>query len=183
MMKNLMICFLCAISVQAVGQISRPISPRSNSLSFEEIQALANVNYVDLPVLDNEDESSAAARVRTNECVTCPNNYFAKTVDFTVNLKSSGTKVELEDGYIWILELRSSNAKNLHFFFKDFYIPQGATLHIYNLNRSFVMADLQRPSSLSTPRLLNTMNQNPLLFQAPSSLINLLTDSRTLLFR
>jgi hypothetical protein len=138
-MKYILIGLLGVISFTAIGQISKPIAPHSLSLNHAKLQEAVKMKDLELPALDNEAEIKKAKIAKDKACLTCPNNSFAQAVPFTIDLKQNSTKIELEDGYLWLLRLNSRSAKNLQFFFKDFYIPEGATLHIYNQRGDFIL--------------------------------------------
>jgi PKD repeat protein len=53
------------------------------------------------------------------------------------NLSNSGTWKELSDGSrIWRLAVKSENAKSINLFYKEFFMPKGAMLHLYNEDKS-----------------------------------------------
>lgn len=62
---------------------------------------------------------------------------FAKSFNVDYSLNNSGTWEELADGSkIWRLGIYSPGAYSLNVIFKEFYIPEGAKLYIFNTERS-----------------------------------------------
>lgn len=76
------------------------------------------------------------------------NKYFEKNAqmwrvselsDVDFNMKNSGTWHETNNGtMIWRLRITSENAKALSLHYKDFYLPQGSKLFLYNDNKKQV---------------------------------------------
>lgn len=56
-----------------------------------------------------------------------------------LNLANSGTWENIENGRLWRLRISSPGATTLSFIFGQFYIPEKASLSIYDLNQSQVM--------------------------------------------
>jgi PKD repeat protein len=57
---------------------------------------------------------------------------FARHFDVNATMFDAGVWTELSNGdRIWRLKLKSNNALSTALFFDNFYIPQGATLHVY----------------------------------------------------
>lgn len=60
------------------------------------------------------------------------------TVDLDPN--NAGEWTELPNGdRIWRLTVRSTNAKSINVIFDDFYLPEGASIHMYNQDRSHLV--------------------------------------------
>ena len=138
-MKYFILIFIVLVSAQAFAQISLPIERRSQSLNYAKLQEASGISDFSLPSLDNEQEKVRAKKTKEKQCSDCPNDYFARSVNLMVDLKKKGTKIQLEDGNLWVLKMKSKNAKNLQFFFSEFDIPPGATLHISNRSGDFVL--------------------------------------------
>ncbi len=53
------------------------------------------------------------------------------------NLQNSGQWTTLDNGdRVWRIRIASKGAKTMNFFFSDFFMPEGASLYLYNNNRS-----------------------------------------------
>jgi hypothetical protein len=67
-------------------------------------------------------------------------NQFAVGVPVNMGLQNSGLWEQLPNGdRLWRLALRSKNAIAMISLYKDFFIPAGAKLYVYNENRSVVL--------------------------------------------
>ena len=57
-----------------------------------------------------------------------------------INVKENGTLTKLANGdKIWNLVIKSAGARTLNFIFDQYRLPKGATLHLYNQDKSFVL--------------------------------------------
>jgi|GEM_PF-6275430 len=132
-MKSSIFFFFILISLEAIGQISESVLPRSLGLNLGvSSTGRLKVKDLDLPSLDNEQEMARAKRIKDENCSDCPNRYFGRVINFSMDVKREGQKIELTDGHLWLLRVSSKSAKSLHFLFSEFYLPEGATLHIYS---------------------------------------------------
>lgn len=62
---------------------------------------------------------------------------FGQEIVVDYNLGNSGEWTTLENGdRIWRIRFQSNGAKTMNFIFSDFYMPEGATLYLYNNTRS-----------------------------------------------
>lgn len=62
---------------------------------------------------------------------------FGQEIIVDYNLGNSGEWTTLENGdRIWRIRFKSSGAKTMNFIFSDFYMPEGATLYLYNNTRT-----------------------------------------------
>jgi hypothetical protein len=60
-----------------------------------------------------------------------------KEIVVDYNLTNSGSWTTLENGdRIWRIRFQSKGAKTMNFIFSDFYMPEGATLYLYNNSRT-----------------------------------------------
>jgi PKD repeat protein len=81
---------------------------------------------------------------------------FARHFDLNLNLQNAGVWTELDNGdHVWRLNLKSNGALSTALFFDHFYIPKGATLHVYTPNHkqssgSYTYLDNQGDSLFST---------------------------------
>ena len=122
--------FLLLIYNISIAQISVKGSPPSfvneevSAQNLESIQ-LPNVN---LRKVRREDEANPGS---TRFTTPIPVNY---------SLENAGQWVTLENGdQIWRLKLKSNKALGLMVLYKDFYLPPGAKLFMYNEDRSIVL--------------------------------------------
>ena len=62
---------------------------------------------------------------------------FGQEIIVDYNLGNSGEWTTLENGdRIWRIRFKSNGAKTMNFIFSDFYMPEGATLYLYNNTRT-----------------------------------------------
>jgi len=62
---------------------------------------------------------------------------FGQEIIVDYNLGNSGQWTTLENGdRIWRIRFQSNGAKTMNFIFSDFYMPEGATLYLYNSTRT-----------------------------------------------
>ncbi len=129
----LLILFCCAGIFAANAQDSQGGTP----LSFNFSENLAKPDIVsvqppDLMVLAFEDNERVSKSEPLRIGITLP-------VDF--NLDNSGTWTELpgQNASLWRLTVRCKNAKAIGFGYSMFFLPEGASLFLYNKDKSKVL--------------------------------------------
>lgn len=69
-----------------------------------------------------------------------PSNRFAAPVAVDFDMKNNGAWYELEDGgRVWKLKLKANGALGLFIFYKNFYLPNGARLYVYDENKQKIL--------------------------------------------
>lgn len=63
----------------------------------------------------------------------------AQIIPVNLNMDSTGMWTKLKDTDIWQLSITAKGAKGIIFSYKDFYIPKGAKLFIYNEDKSQIL--------------------------------------------
>ncbi len=126
----LAVLFICtADSIAQINVGGQPIS------SLTELST--NFDIVTMPEVDSRkllEEDAAMINIPD-----IPLRY-GKVLDVNLNLNNSGTWETLQDGSrIWRLGIKSTDAKSINLTFTDFFMPKGATLFVYNLNKSMVL--------------------------------------------
>lgn len=95
----------------------------SNSFQVKTMQSF------DVEGMLNEDRINMAN-------VDVPFRY-GKVFDVDFDLNNSGTWTNLPDGSrVWRLAIKSENAISINLFYKEFYMPKGAMLYLYNPDKS-----------------------------------------------
>ncbi len=61
---------------------------------------------------------------------------FGVIIPVNVDFFDKADKIELKEGSLWLLKIRSNNAKALNIYSNNFYIPKGGELYIYNSDHS-----------------------------------------------
>jgi PKD repeat protein len=65
---------------------------------------------------------------------------FGRVFEVNFDLNNSGTWLELPDGSrVWRLEISSEDAHSINLFYKDFYMPKGGMVYLYNSDKSEVI--------------------------------------------
>jgi hypothetical protein len=100
--------------------------------------SLHGVSYpyttINLTPLDNEQEIIRADSI-TASCENCDNEnvYFGSGIEIELDILNSVEYVELEDDYLlYKVNLVSTTALGMQFYFNSFCLPEGAELYIYN---------------------------------------------------
>lgn len=146
----LFIIFNCFYFLEVKAQENPGIKPYSASHSLQE-----KVPYLQMPEIDFSKD------IKDAEDFEKMGNYprFARHFDMDATMVNSGVWSELNNGdRLWRLNLKSKNALATALFFDNFFIPQGATLHVYTTNReqcsgSYTFSDNQGDGLFSTPFL------------------------------
>jgi len=113
-----------------------PVSFWDKSVS----ERLTNLSAIPLPYINNEVEEQNANSIVNSSCNTCKNNYYGKGIDVSINIKSQGQLLILNDSSkLWTLKIESSTAYALEFYFDNFKLPDGATLYFYNEDKTMVL--------------------------------------------
>ncbi|SHH61105.1 Por secretion system C-terminal sorting domain-containing protein [Chryseolinea serpens] len=139
-MKKLYLFFAFLVSITGYAQISENIQPRSFQMGRQRATTeRSSDSGVELPALDNKAEGERAERIRQETCVTCRKEFYGRGIDFEIDIKRTGKVMEADDGTIWTVKINSKSAKGFQFYFSEFRIPEGATLHIYSDQTDFIM--------------------------------------------
>jgi len=111
---------LCSSNVFA--QLSKPIPPKSTTISLPGA-ATVEMPQIDRIAIDREDADEDLFNQPRRVAYPFPTNYTMK----------DGTWTELPNGdRIWQFRIVASGAQAISLLYKDFYIPAGATMHVYN---------------------------------------------------
>jgi len=93
-----------------------------------------NIEVKQMPVFDVE---SMINEDRVNSAFTNVPYRYGKVFEVNYDLNNSGTWYELPDGSrVWRLAIRSENAESINLFYKEFFMPRGALLYLYNEDKS-----------------------------------------------
>jgi hypothetical protein len=129
MRKVLFIFPLLFLILQGIASGDSPIPPKSTTVArkfFSPISsiALAPLNITEAEKLDKIDS-------KTGELPK-----FSRSVYTNITLDNSGSWSYLPDGgRVWRLQISSAGALALIPFYNKFYLPKGATLHVYTPNK------------------------------------------------
>ncbi|MCX7987162.1 MAG: serine protease [Bacteroidales bacterium] len=119
------------------SQITKPGELKSNKLNKlktnEEIPVISmpSFNVEQMLVEDKLNEKRMDKPLR-----------FAKVFEVDIDIKKEGLLNITEDGQIWRLKIQSSGAYSLNFIFKDYELPAGAELYLYNIDKTQIIGAL-----------------------------------------
>lgn len=123
------VALVTLFTANAYSQESMPIS-YSNSEALSEIDNV-RVTPPDMALIMSQD----AQDVKNGEMYKV-----GRLLAVNINMQNSGTTDILSDGtMVWRMKISSEGAKALKIMFSDFDMPKGATLFLYNENRSQVI--------------------------------------------
>jgi len=123
-------------------------------VSFSGTQAIAQYNSGGLPLssltdlgrnyqvkqMPSFDVESMLDEDRLNSSKPDVPFRFGRVFDVNFDLNNSGTWLELPDGSrVWRLEINSEDAHSINLFYKDFYMPKGGLVYLYNSDKSEVI--------------------------------------------
>ncbi len=101
------------------------------------IQQNLNSDNIEIKTMPYFDEQSLIDEDRENQRLKSQAFRFAKSFDVNFSLSNSGSWDNLPDGSrIWRLGIISSGAYSINIIFKEFFLPEGAKLYIFNNDRT-----------------------------------------------
>ena len=124
-----LLCF-CISPASLVGQVQKEAAPYSfsNAVSRHvptEVMPAADTSLL-LLMGDNEDKRGEFT--------------FGIEIPLSLNMMNSGLWETLPNGdRLWRLGLQSENARSTNLLFDRFHLPEGATLHIYTADSSYLL--------------------------------------------
>ncbi|HFB99606.1 MAG TPA: hypothetical protein ENJ53_02265 [Phaeodactylibacter sp.] len=85
-------------------------------------------------------------------------NRFAAPVPVNYTLQNSGEWTDLEDGgRVWKLKLKAKDALGIFILYKNFYLPNGARLFVYNQNKTQILGAYTNQNNAKTGQFLTGM--------------------------
>ncbi|MBS1684487.1 MAG: T9SS type A sorting domain-containing protein [Bacteroidetes bacterium] len=130
--NRIAILILCSLFLSDLSaQISEDIVPHSYSLPA----SMFYDGVVALPVLSG---SAAAALDRSDDKLGHMPR-FARSVQADIGLTNAGSWYDVGDGRVWRCHVQSAGALALIPCFDAWYLPEGATLHVYTPDRSEII--------------------------------------------
>ncbi|MDQ3073472.1 MAG: hypothetical protein M3Q97_09455, partial [Bacteroidota bacterium] len=101
------------------------------------VNQLQNVPTYHMPNFNN-DSLRAEGKRKEKEC-GCGRSYNAKGEVLDIDIKTAGKKIDITaKGSIWLYQIKSPTAPAIQLLLKDFKVPDGATLYVYNKKKSKV---------------------------------------------
>lgn len=121
------------MALHSTAQVNRNIPPISTLLPAESVAPLTEIT---LPPFDMQ----AAAELDKADAERNEMPKFSRSIFTEITFKNSGTWTVLPNGSrVWQLQITSKGAQALLPYFKKFYLPKGATLHVYTPDKDEVI--------------------------------------------
>ncbi|WP_298544738.1 T9SS type A sorting domain-containing protein [uncultured Aquimarina sp.] len=133
-MKKIILCavaLLCCII--ASGQVTNEGKPKSWNTEFLSIekQSLVAIEMPDFDLIKIQKEDVINDQDRSKVY------RFGYEFDVNYNINNSGKWSQLSNGdWIWRIRFKSKKARTMNFVFKKFRLPEGASLYLYNIDKS-----------------------------------------------
>ena len=105
-------------------------------LSFTKAGISRDVPVVNMPTLD---VATLMAEDEINMVGKSVPYKFGENIDVELNLENSGNWEMLKKGRLWRLAIHSEASFSLNFIFDDFFLPEGAMLHLYGEDNTQVL--------------------------------------------
>jgi PKD repeat protein len=120
-----------SLTRHASAQINIGGEPMSSMTQLNETFGSVTLPEFDVQKMLEEDRI-------TEQAMDMPTRY-ARVFDTDYSLDNSGTWEDLSDGSrVWRLAINSKDAVSLGLTYKEFFIPKGATLFVYNADKSMI---------------------------------------------
>lgn len=100
----------------------------------------SSIHSIALPFVDNSSIKSFVKSLSASSCTDCNEKYYGKGIDISIDIKNDGELELLSDkSKLWLLRISSETAYGMQFYFDKFHLPYGATLYIYNEDRTSIL--------------------------------------------
>lgn len=128
MKKSFVFLYLIACGILVQAQINADIPPLSSNIT-----AIAHrpVEQVTLPAFNRR----AADSLDAIDAATGALPKFARSINTDISLSNSGAWSDVPGGRVWLLKVKANGAQALIPYYDEFYLPEGATLHVYSADR------------------------------------------------
>ena len=127
--KQLSLAFvLCSVQL-----LQAQIETKQEPISFQRKEMKKSAREIDLLEMAAVDVKGLLKEDKKQEQVRTLPYRFGKEIGVDVSLQNAGTWQTLSSGdRIWKLKIRSRGALSINLIYKSFFMPEGATFHIYN---------------------------------------------------
>lgn len=131
---------LLFLSIPSSCQISHGGIPYSFLLENGQTRSLKqfsinNIPTIDMPTLnDSIIENLQKSNSKENDSYQ-----FAYSFDVKIDVKDSATRDSIENGILYKLAIKSSEAYSINLIFSEYHIPPGAKLFLYNEHRNHIL--------------------------------------------
>ena len=118
------------------AQLNQGGTPLSFDLEDQHKNLVSEVRVERMPAIDLQ-ALQAEDRMRDYEPGT-PFR-FGENIDVQLNPQNSGALDEIKGGTLWRVGISSPGARSINLLFDEYHLPEGATLFIYNKDRSDII--------------------------------------------
>ena len=134
--KQLSLIFvLCSVQL-----LQAQISTKQEPISFQRKEMQKSAREIDLLEMAAVDVKRLLKEDKQQEQAGKLPYRFGKEIEVDVSLQNAGTWQTLASGdRIWRLKIRSRGALSINLIYKSFFMPEGATFHIYNEAKTYVI--------------------------------------------
>ena len=134
MKKLILIIVPLLLVMDSLAQINiggEPISFTEKLPQMRQQLKVESMPSLDMKKIQKEDEEDKRAGVPPR---------FGYSIEVNYNLENSGTWIDLgEKGRVWQFSIQAKGAKSINLLYDDFWLPEGATLYIFNSDKSHVI--------------------------------------------
>lgn len=134
-MKKTILLSVILIPLLVIGQIQSDIEPYSAYYDIQESAITQRTKFVSptksisTALLEDEEDRRNGKPPR-----------FGLRRETEFNTVNSGVWIDLPNGdKLWLLSIKSPNAKSINLLYSQFHIPRGGMLHIYNKKRTHII--------------------------------------------
>lgn len=136
--------FSVVFAQRSVGGTPISFLPKNQSAFSKENKA-KKVPALNMTRLKKEDKVNSS-------------NRFAAPVDVNYTMTNSGQWVDLDDGgRVWKLKIQADNALGLFIFYKNFYLPNGARLFVYDENQKQILGGYSNLNNSDSGKFMTGM--------------------------
>ncbi len=132
MQKKLLLFFFIVSFLGSNAQITTIGIPYYFEHDFPKQISVYETPEFDAEILLEEDQS---------EMLLKPYR-FAKVFPVNIDFKKISTNIENDSINIWVLKIKSSNAKSIALLFSNFKLPKQANLYIYDINKTHLIGSI-----------------------------------------
>ena len=127
--KQLSLAFvLCSVEL-----LQAQIETKQEPISFQRKEMQKSAREIDLLEMAAVDVKGLLKEDKKQEQVRTLPYRFGKEIGVDVSLQNAGTWQTLTNGdRVWRLKIRSRGALSINLIYTSFFMPEGATFHIYN---------------------------------------------------
>ena len=126
-------------------------TPLSSEDKFQQLLFTSDIPVASIPSLDLE-------RIRREDRAQLGTNRYAAPAATSLTLENSGKWTELPDGgRVWRLKIEAKKALGVSVLYKDFFMPNGARLYMYNESKTKVLGAYSSINNLPHGKFMTGM--------------------------